>query len=429
MRRDSRTYNDRMRSLDDVREFVREFFVYGLRTKEEFTNISPRTYDEWTRRMLDWFSEECFHSRVVELRKNLKYLSFDCRAYAENPLYKCWKASTFKTNHLIYYFSLINSLSASDETVDRWFIYKEAAAFIYDSDAASRKMLGDLFIPKGLIKKKNRGKYTLYPPIGYSKLHDALSFFSEIAPVGVIGSFILDKCSSEESVLRFKQHFVGQCFDSEILCNTLYAIKRNRNVKIIYSPKNTKQEIVDKEFIDTEKVYNLRTISTQVFPVTIFSSTQTGRQYLIAWSDKETRFFNYRVDGIKEIEILGNPSFDCNAVKSEFNDMRKHIWGVSQGNGTITHVEFIIKVDKDEKFIIRRLEREKRCGEILPVEGYPELIKFSADVYDAKEMLPWIRTFICRIVELHISDKYVEDKFWRDLDEMYEQYLTEGIYK
>ena len=45
--------------------------------------------------------------------------------------------------------------------------------------------------------------------------------------------------------------------------------------------------------------------------------------------------------------------------------------------------------------------------------------RFSADVYDCGELVPWIRTFICRIEEIHFSDKELEEQFKKDIEEMY----------
>ena len=43
---------------------------------------------------------------------------------------------------------------------------------------------------------------------------------------------------------------------------------------------------------------------------------------------------------------------------------------------------------------------------------------FSADVYDAAEMLPWIRTFIGRIEKLECSNSHVIETFYADLEAM-----------
>ena len=52
--------------------------------------------------------------------------------------------------------------------------------------------------------------------------------------------------------------------------------------------------------------------------------------------------------------------------------------------------------------------------------------RFSADVYDASELIPWIRTFICRITDISISNKSLETQFKEDLQAMYEMYGLEG---
>lgn len=52
--------------------------------------------------------------------------------------------------------------------------------------------------------------------------------------------------------------------------------------------------------------------------------------------------------------------------------------------------------------------------------------KFVVDVFDSNELIPWIRTFICRIIDLHFSNKDLENKFRWDMDTMYELYGVGG---
>ena len=52
--------------------------------------------------------------------------------------------------------------------------------------------------------------------------------------------------------------------------------------------------------------------------------------------------------------------------------------------------------------------------------------RFSADVYDATELVPWMRTFICRITGVSFSDKAIEARFLQDIREMYALYGLEG---
>ena len=85
---------------------------------------------------------------------------------------------------------------------------------------------------------------------------------------------------------------------------------------------------------------------------------------------------------------------------------------------------FTVSYDKDEQFIHNRLEREKRCGKVERISENES--KFSADVYDTSEMIPWIRTFICRITEINFSNKELEKKFFDDMEAMYKLYDLEG---
>ena len=70
-----------------------------------------------------------------------------------------------------------------------------------------------------------------------------------------------------------------------------------------------------------------------------------------------------------------------------------HIWGVStqsKSQARMEHVTFTVHYRSDELFIPQRLEREKRCGIVEHLDAHTS--RFSADVYDANELIPWIRT-------------------------------------
>jgi len=104
----------------------------------------------------------------------------------------------------------------------------------------------------------------------------------------------------------------------------------------------------------------------------------------------------------------------------------EHTWGVncSPKPGGLQHVEFEVLVGEGEEHIIRRLNREKRCGQVERVDE--EHYRFSADVFDASEMIPWIRTFICRITRMNFSDRSTENKLKEDIERMYDIYGLKG---
>ena len=103
----------------------------------------------------------------------------------------------------------------------------------------------------------------------------------------------------------------------------------------------------------------------------------------------------------------------------------QHLWGVSTGpDHNLDHIEMTIRVGPGEDFIRQRLEREKRHGTVEFLDEHT--CRFFADVYDASEMLPWLRTFIGRIVNLECSSKYVVETFNEDLRQMSALYGGDG---
>ena len=64
--------------------------------------------------------------------------------------------------------------------------------------------------------------------------------------------------------------------------------------------------------------------------------------------------------------------------------------------------------------------REKRCGTVTKIGE--DSYRFSAEVCDSNELLTWMRSFICRITDVSISNREVERRFKDDLEAMYKMY-------
>ena len=145
----------------------------------------------------------------------------------------------------------------------------------------------------------------------------------------------------------------------------------------------------------------------------------------MAYAPRNKRIGSIRLDNILSIQTAGNcESYDT--YRQKLDKMQKHIWGVSTEGGCarLEQVEFTVRYDDGEAYIHRRLEREKRCGQVERVDAHTS--RFSADVYDAGELVPWIRTFICRIVSIHFSNQELAAQFKRDIDAMARLYGLNG---
>ena len=44
-------YNELIKNFDRIRDYMREFYVYGFKSRDEFTQKSARSYDDEKRRI------------------------------------------------------------------------------------------------------------------------------------------------------------------------------------------------------------------------------------------------------------------------------------------------------------------------------------------------------------------------------------------
>ena len=250
--------------------------------------------------------------------------------------------------------------------------------------------------------------YRRAPDTDISGLTDALDFFSEVAPCGAIGSFLLDKQETHNNIFSFKHHYITQAIDSDVLAPLFDAIRKKSYVTVDNLGKHSDE---------------VRTI--RLVPLKIYISAQNGRQNLIAFHEKANRLSSYRLDYMSNVR-LGEPCKKYDVLRDALSKVEGHMWGVNcQWNtNRLEHVEFDVRIDDDEQHIIHRLEREKRCGRIERLDEHN--YRFVADVFDTNEMLPWIRTFISRITRMSFSNRTAENKFKADLQAMYNLYGLGG---
>lgn len=115
--------------------------------------------------------------------------------------------------------------------------------------------------------------------------------------------------------------------------------------------------------------------------------------------------------GLTEIKEVckSNECTNKNEMMMRADTAVQKLWGVSFGKENyIEKLEMTVRIAKDEEYILKRLEREKRNGTIQKLANGD--YKFMTEVYDASEMVPWIKTFTGRIVEIKCSNERVESK-------------------
>lgn len=393
-------YSELIKSFSRIRTYMRSFYVYGFRHRKDYDEKSARSYDNERRRIESWLGEYMSFGQDGDGRR--VFLSVDSRAVSSNPLYRAFRTKSFTDRDIMLHFYLLDILPESEgiaifdimeELADRLNTFEAGDA---PDESTVRKKLSE-YEKLGLVSKARRGRETVYCrgtcPLDLGTWSEAAAFFSEAVPLGVVGSFVQELLPNRADCFRFKHHYILNALDSEILCELVEAINSSRAVELFSCAQQA-----------------------LVLPLRLYISTQTGRQYVLAWVPRDERFSFWRldlIDGVKLRERFIPPP----NLASGMREFQRHVWGVSFGDAVAPeHLEMTIFAGAHEEYIVRRLEREKRGGTVRQVDETHW--RFSVDVYDTMELLPWIRTFTGRITDFKADNKQVCSRFFDDLEAM-----------
>lgn len=403
-------YSELIKNFSKIREYMSQFYIYGFKSRNEYTAKSARSYDNERRRIESWLGD--YMSFHQDINGKNTFIAVDSRAISHNPLYNAFKAKSFTDNDIMLHFYILDILSDNIAKSIRAIADTISSDYLsmfddYHIDESTiRKKLKE-YEKLGIIKSEKKGKELVFSrsedKTDLDSWKDAVAFFSEEDSIGVVGSYILDKYEAIPNYFTFKHHYILHALESEILYTLFEAIREHRTIEIeVYSSK--------KENISAHKV----------LPIKIYVSTQGGRRYLMAYHYGIRRVTFYRLDSIKKISLKEDePEYKKYYDLAE--KFKKNLWGVSIGRSyNLNHIEMTLFVGDDEQYIVNRLNREKRYGKVSAVDK--NHYKFVADVYDAMEMMPWIRTFIGRITKLECSNPAVVDTFYSDLKAMKKLY-------
>ena len=406
-------YSELIKDFRRIRAYLRDFYVYGFKVRGEFTEKSGRSYDNERRRVESWMGD--YVSFTQDSRGKRVFLSMDSRSIPHNPLYQAFKAKSFTQKDILLHFCLLDlfrdqaCLKLRDILPLLEECYPNAIGSMVLDEKTVRLKVQELE-QMGVLQKEKQGRKSLYrlmrDSIPLQALEDAIDFCSEALPLGVVGSYLLDKQDRTVSAFRFKHHYPMQAVDSEVTADLLEAIQRRCNVEVtVLNPASGE-------------------VRRKNTPIKIYASTETGREYAVMWAQQEEKFFLTRIDRIMEVAILEeDPQWD--QLSKEFAEQQApYIWGMSSrtagGIQKLQWLEMEIVFDPEEPYILQRLEREKRCATLTCLEEGRWLVR--AEVFDPYEMMPWILTFTGRIARVDSSDvRVMEDyrAYLRSWEELY----------
>ena len=410
-------YSELVKNFDRIRDYMRQFYVYGFKSRTEYDKKSARSYDNERRRLESWLGDY-MHFRQSADGKNV-FLSVDSRSIPGNPLYNAFKAKSFTAGDVTFHFYILDLLAKDESYTVQEILDAFSDKYLthFDSDwqldvSTIRKKLKE-YVSLGILTAEKRGRELYYrraeERVNRSAWADTAAFFSEANPLGIIGSTILDQLHISPDYYQFKHHYILHTLDSQIILQLLEAIGARKAVKLSNISLRS---------------YRPHEVKHTVCPLQIFISTQGGRQYLLCYHYQFKKLMFFRLDYIQKVELLAEEK-QYEKYMGFCQKFHSHLWGTSGGAGfTVDHLEMTLHFDDKETYIPQRLEREKRNGRV-EIAG-PNTCKYIVDTYDASELIPWLRTFIGRIEKLECSDATVVKRFYQDLDQVYAMYGGEG---
>ena len=84
------SYSELIKNFERIRAYMREFYVYGFKSRDDYSKKSARSYDDERRRIESWLGDHMSFMRTPE-GKNV-FISIDSRNIRHNPFYNAWKA-------------------------------------------------------------------------------------------------------------------------------------------------------------------------------------------------------------------------------------------------------------------------------------------------------------------------------------------------
>ena len=160
-------YNELIKNFNRIRDYMREFYVYGFKSREEYKRKSARSYDDERRRVESWLGDYMGFRQTPE-GKNV-FLSIDSRLSRHNPLYKAWKARSFTDGDMTLHFILLDllhdpeqglSLGEITRRIDRDYLSGFEMPRVFDESTVRKKLKE--YTEAGVLHTQKQGRVVLY---------------------------------------------------------------------------------------------------------------------------------------------------------------------------------------------------------------------------------------------------------------------------
>ncbi len=426
-------FQELIKNFDRLRDYMRVFFIYGYKTRSDYPGKSIRTYDN-ERRRIESYLGDYMRFRVQRGqdggRGKQVWLSMESGVLERNPLYQTYRCKSFTDNDIVLHFFLLEIMSGTSPPQKEGWTAGELAdelskryGLCFDVQTVRGKLREYTASEKGLcfFTAEKHGKSLCYrlnseqeelsrlleKYQGNQELEDFLAFFSETAPFGVVGSYLMEREGFSNPHIRFKHHFLSHTLDDNILLTAIEVIASGELIEITnFGRRQRQKENISQPIVCTG------------VPITILVSAQTGRRYLVLYGDKRKNFHSFRLDYIQSIKRLGFCPPELENIRCQGEESLNAAWGSAitwRPKRERFSMELFID-EKREKYILQRLLREGRGGTIEQV-GINRF-RYSIYVSDSNELMEWVKTFTGRIFKVEGDNSKVVRRFYNDMERM-----------
>lgn len=415
-------FTELIKNFNKIRDYARDFLVYGYKCRTDYTRKSGRSYDNERRRIESYLAG--YIRWETSARGKHLFISTDSGDLSQNPLFSVWETKSFTANDCLLHFCLFAILTkqpgltaqAAADALCREYLSCFDEYPMPDTMTVRNKL--NEYAAAGFFQKQKNGKTLGYflnaSPFNQAlpellhRLQTPVHFFENITPAGVLGYFIRRDCGHSPGLFSFRHLFTFHTLDDGVLLQLLAAIQEQKSVQIATGSNRSKHP-------------GRQTI----VPLKIAVNVKHGRRYLLAYNNRTRNFFSFRLDYLSDIKVLAACA-DFPERLAELEHRLRRTWGVFLGRkNQVEQLTMVLFIDEDtEAYVLTRLRREGKHGSVEKLAA--NTFSYHIEVTDTQEMVPWLRTFIGRIISLTGSNRPVIQQFIDDIQRMDNMYRNGG---
>ena len=98
-------YSELIKNYAKIRDYIRDFYIYGFRSRDDYSGKSNRSYDNEKRRIESYLGDILYFRQEEDGKK--VFLTADSAELLSNPFYKSFKTKSFTKNDISLHFAIL----------------------------------------------------------------------------------------------------------------------------------------------------------------------------------------------------------------------------------------------------------------------------------------------------------------------------------